>query len=158
MTKRLTLYALLILAVALQLLLMTRISWIPDIILIMVVFAGIFRGPIEGLFAGLVAGVIRGLFSADSLPADIFLFPAVGVLVSLLSRLFYRQNATNQMFLMLAALVTVITVHTAYFNNISGNDINVFSSLAKSWNVILLTLVASPFVFDHLRFLWQEED
>ncbi|MFA5085855.1 MAG: hypothetical protein WC482_05780 [Candidatus Omnitrophota bacterium] len=158
MTKRLTLYALFILAIALQLLLMTRIPWIPDIVLIMVVFAGIFRGPIEGLFAGLVAGVIRGLFSVDSLPVDVFLFPAVGVLVSALSNLFYRQNVANQMLLMLTAIVTVIAVHTSYFNHVSGNDISVLDVLAKSWNVVLLTFVASPFIFAYLRFLWQEED
>lgn len=158
MNKRLTLYALFILAVALQLLLMTRIPWIPDIVLIMVVFAGIFRGPIEGLFVGLAAGVIRGLFSVDSLPVDVFLFPAVGVLVSALSNLFYRQNVANQMLLMMIALVAVITVHTAYFNHISENDLNVLEVLAKSWSVVLLTLFTSPFVFSYLNFLWQEED
>lgn len=126
--------------------------------LIMVVFSGIFRGPIEGLFAGLTAGVIRGLFSAGSLPVDVILFPSVGVLVSLLSNLFYRQNVANQMLLMFTAVVAVISVHTVYFNHISGNDINVLSVIGKSWNVVLLTLFVSPFVFEYLRFLWQEED
>lgn len=158
MTKRLTLYALLILATALQLLLMTRISWIPDIILIMVVFAGIFRGPVEALFLGLAAGVIRGLFSVGSLPLDVVLFPSIGILSSVLSGLFYRQNAANQMLIIFIAVAATVGAHTVYFNHVSGNDISVFAAMAKSWSVVLLTVIASPFIFNYLRFLWQEED
>jgi rod shape-determining protein MreD len=158
MIKRLTLYTLLILAVATQLLLMTRTPWVPDLILIMVVFAGIFMGALEGLFAGLAAGLIRGLFSVDTLPIDILLFPAVGVFSSVLSNLFYRQNFANQVFLTFVALATVITVHTVYFNCAAANDINIFSAFFRSWRMVLVPLLFSPFVFDALRMLWQEED
>jgi len=129
MIKQLYLYALLIFAVALQLVLMTKLSWAPDIMLIMVVFAGAFRGGVEGFFVGLAAGVIRGLFSVDTLPVDIFLFPSIGVLSAGLARLFYPQNIANQVLITLLLVIAVIAAHTVFFKIAAKNDVGVLRTL-----------------------------
>lgn len=158
MIKQLTLYGLFIIAASAQLLLMTRFTWVPDLMLVMVVFAGIFRGPIDGLVAGLIAGVIRGLFSVDTLLLDVILFPAVGLISAAISNLFYRHNAANQLLMVFVAMAGVVLVHTAYFNAAANNDISVVATLLKSWKAVLVTLIVSPFIFDHLRGFWLEED
>ncbi len=126
--------------------------------LVMVVFAGIFRGAIDGLVSGLIAGVIRGLFSVDTLVLDVILFPAVGVMSAAVSNLFYRHNVANQLLMVFLAVAGVIFVHTVYFNIVADNDMGVMMTLLKSWRTVLITMIVSPFVFDHLRGLWLEED
>lgn len=158
MIKQLYLYALLMIAVTLQLVLMTRLSWAPDMILIMVVFAGAFRGAVDGFFVGLAAGVIRGLFSVDTLPIDIFLFPSVGVLSAGLARLFYPQNITNQVLITLVLAAAVIAAHTVYFNIIAKNDVSVLVTLFRSFWPVLTTVLISPFIFYALKAFWKEED
>ena len=158
MMKRLLLYAILVLAVTLQLLLMTKLSWAPDLILVMVVFAGAFRGAADGLFVGLAAGVIRGLFSVDTLPIDIFLFPSIGVLSAGLARLFYPQNIANQLLITLLLVAAVISAHTVYFNISAKNDVGVLGTLLGSSWTVMTTVLISPFVFYSLKAFWKEED
>ena len=151
MKKRLYLYGILVFAVFLQTYAMKYLGIFPDVILLVVVFTGIFSGVSEGAILGLVAGFLRGSFSPSTLGVDIFLFPAIGAVSSLLSRLFYRQNPTVQMFTALVAFFLVVFVHTVYLNNLSGNEVSVVAMLLGSWKQLLLTIITVPFMFAGLR-------
>ncbi|MFH1552635.1 MAG: rod shape-determining protein MreD [Candidatus Omnitrophota bacterium] len=156
--KRVFLYGLLMFSVLAQVILMKRVAWFPDIILLMVVFAGIFRGGIEAAVLGLVAGLLRGLFSPETLPIDIFIFPAVGVISSVMTRMFYRQNPAAQIFTTTIAVTLVVALQTLYLNATSGSDIGVHIVLLKSWKPIVVTVVISPFVFTFLKELLRLEE
>ena len=109
------------------------------------------RGGGEGAVLGLLAGFLRGSFSGSTIAVDIFLFPAVGGISFLLARLFYRQNPTVQMSTTAVAFFIVVFVHTVYFNNLTGNEISVFSMLLGSWKQFLATIITVPFMFAGLR-------
>ncbi len=148
---RILLYGLLILFVFVQIVLKKYISWVPDIILLMVVFTGVFRGSVEGAGLGLVAGFFRGCFSAGTFALDIFLFPAVGLVSSLLGGMFYRQNPVAQMFTTAVAILIVTASHTLYLNFVYGNDVGVFPVIMASWKCLITTVCVSPFFFAFLK-------
>lgn len=158
MKTRIYLYLILVLAVLVQVLMMKHVGGFPDIILLVVVFTGIFRGWAEGAALGLVAGLLRGAFSVATLPVDIFLFPMVGGMSSVLSKLFYRHNPTVQMFTSAVALFAVIAAQTVYLNNIAGNEIGVSSVVLKSWKQFFLTILIVPFMFMALRAVLKLEE
>ena len=151
MKVRLILYVLLVLFVFMQITLMKYVPWVPDIILLMVVFAGIFRGGVEGAGVGLAAGLLRGCFSVGTSLLDIFLFPAVGVMSSLLAGVLYWQNPFSQMFITAAAAFMVIAGHAFYLNFSGGNDVGVFFPVMTSWKCVLSTVCVAPFLFAFLK-------
>lgn len=158
MKKRFYLYALLVLFVSAQVVLMKRLTWVPDIILLMVVFTGIFRGALEGASLGLLAGFLRGGFSVDTFGLDIFLFPLIGAASSVLGGMFYRHKPLAQIFITSVAAVTVVTAHTIYLNFLSGNDVGLISAMLKSWKVLAATILLSPFFFAFLKGLLKFEE
>ena len=156
MRKRL--YFSLIIVVLIQAMLMRRIFWFPDLVLLTVVFAGIFRGNLEGVCTGFVAGFLRGCFSVNMLGLDIFLFPFIGIMSAMMPRMFYRQNPAAQMFTVLITMVTAITAHTLYLNFVGGNDITVSSVLLRSWKCLAVTIMVSPLFFMFLKSLLRMEE
>lgn len=151
MKTRLSLYILLVLFVFTQIVLMKYVPWFPDIILLIVVFTGIFRGSVEGAALGLAAGFFRGCFSVDTLVLDIFLFPVVGVMSSVMAGRFYRQNPAAQMLITAGAILGVAVSHILYLNFISSNDASVFLVILTSWKCLVTTVFISPFLFALLK-------
>jgi len=147
---------LLVVCVLVQVILMRDAAWFPDIILIMVVFTGIFRGGTEALALGIVAGLLRGSFSVGTLPLDILIFPLVGVMSAALARMFYRQNPAIQVLITSAALAAVVAAHTLYLNVVSGNDVALSFVFMNSLWTLALTVILSPLIFLMLRPLWSE--
>ena len=158
MKTRIYLYVLLIVSVMVQAVLLKHVAWFPDIILLVVVFTGIFRGGIEGLELGLVAGFFRGCFSVGTLPLDILLFPAVGAISSMSTRMFYRQNPATQIFTTMVAAITVVIAHTLYLNMTGGNDVGIPFVFLASWKCLAVTVFVSPFVFAFLKELLRLEE
>jgi len=147
MKNRVHLYILLVISVLVQVVLMKHAVWVPDIILIMVVFAGIFLGVAEGLGFGLAAGFLRGCFSVQTFPLDIFLFPIIGLISAMLARMFYRQNPAAQVFITMVALAVVVTAHTLYLNAVACNDVGLGHVFLMSWRPFLVTVLVSPPAF-----------
>ena len=158
MKIRLYLYGILIFFVLLQVYAMKYFRAFPDIILLVVVFTGIFRGTSEGALLGLLAGFLRGCFSSSTFGVDIFLFPAVGGISSLLAKLFYNQNPTVQMFTASVAFFTLIFVHTVYLNNLTASEVSVSMMFLGSWKQFLLTIITVPFLFSGLRIMLGMEE
>ena len=156
--KRLYIFLLLLLFVLLQVGLFKGAAWSPDLIVLMVVFIGIFRGTREALVYGLIAGFLRGCFSEGTIYLDILLFPLAGMVSSILGRMFYRQNPAVQALNALIVMVLIMFVHTAFLNITSGNDIPISFVYAASWRRIAVTVLVSPFVFSFLAYLLRLED
>ncbi len=157
MKDRLYLYSLLVIFLSVQVVLMKRTAWVPDLVLLTVVFTGIFRGWGEGAVFGLAAGFLRGCFSVGTPGLDILLFPAVGAVSSVLPAMFYRQNPAAQVFAATAVVFTVVAAHTLYLNATCGNDIGIFFALKNSWKCLALTVAVSPLVFVCLERLLRVE-
>jgi rod shape-determining protein MreD len=158
MKQRVILYILLFISLFLQVSFMGRVNWFPDLVLLVVIFTGMFRGSAEGGLMGLAAGFLRGCFSINTFVLDLFLFPVVGLVSSIMPRLFYRQNAAAQVFVVLLALLAVVNVHTFYMNSIWGNDIGLSTAIFNSRGVFAGTLIAAPLLFAFLQRVLQVED
>jgi rod shape-determining protein MreD len=158
MKRYLYLLVALVISVMLQVAFVGHLGWMPDLILLVVIFMGIFSGPLSGAATGLVAGVLRGFFSPETFVVDIFLFPALGAAASMVSSLFYKQNPAAQIFITALGVVAVISVHTLLLNFLSGNNVSIYSVLAGSWKQLVVTVCVSPFVFILLKeFMYPEE-
>ena len=134
-----------------QVILMRHYAWFPDMILLMVVFTGFFRGSRAGALFGLFAGILRGYFSIDTFQIDILIFPAVGAISSLLGKEFYRQNFIVQVFAVMVAAIFVMAAQTLYLNVISDNDIGVPFVVVASGRSFMVTIFISPLLFTGLR-------
>jgi rod shape-determining protein MreD len=153
MRTRATLFIVLVTSVVAQVSFMRHTEAFPDIVLLVVVFTGIFRGRAEALAIGFLAGVLRGCFSVDTMAVDIFIFPLVGAFSSMLGGMVYRQNLAVQMFTVIAAIILLVTAHTAYLDLLAGGDIGIFSVFLRSWKALSVTVVAAPFFFAFLKWL-----
>lgn len=151
MRKRIFLYSLLVTFVLTQVVLMKCVTWFPDIILLIVVFTGVFWGGVEGLGVGFAAGFLRGCFSIGTLPVDILVFSAVGVISWLLAKMFYHQNPVVQIVITIVALLIVVISHTVYLNVISGNNVSLPLVLLASRMSLTVTVFISPVVFSFLK-------
>jgi rod shape-determining protein MreD len=138
---------------------MKHTRWFPDIMLLMVVFMGIFGGYTEGIKFGFVVGFLRGILSVYTLPVDLFLFPLIGAVCAVLAERFYRQNPVAEMFIACVAVFMVIIFHASSLKIISGNEfIGVWSTLAGSLRAVIVTVIFSPVFFHLLRGLRPQEE
>ncbi|MGB2600148.1 MAG: rod shape-determining protein MreD [Candidatus Omnitrophota bacterium] len=159
MNKRIHLYGLLLAATLIQAVCMKHFRWFPDIMLLMVVFTGIFGGYAEGIKFGFVAGFLRGILSVYTLPVDLFLFPLIGAVSAVLAERFYRQNPVAEMFITAVAVFTAIVFHTSCLKIVSGNEfVGVWSAIAGSLRAVTVTIVFSPVFFHLLRGLRPQEE
>jgi rod shape-determining protein MreD len=145
--QRLYLYGLLLVSLLVQISFMGRIAWFPDLVLLVVVFTGIFWGPGEGIILGLVAGFLRGCFSPTTFPLDIVLFPVVGVISAVMSKMFYRRNPAAQIVTVAVATLAVVSAHTLSQNALSGNDVELSVVIFGSKGVLISTVLAAPLLF-----------
>ncbi|MFQ5952252.1 MAG: rod shape-determining protein MreD [Candidatus Omnitrophota bacterium] len=159
MNKRIHLYGLLFVATVCQVMLMRRTAWFPDLILLIVVFAGIFHGYAEGIRLGFVAGILRGSLSVYTLPLDVFLFPAAGALSAILAERVYRQNPVVEMVITSFVMIATIAVHALYLKITSGNQlVGIWSVLLGSSRAVIVTIAVSPVFFFLLRGLRSQEE
>ncbi len=158
MKQRAILYILLFAFFFLQVSFMGRVNWFPDLVLLIVIFTGMFRGSAEGGLMGLAAGFLRGCFSVNTFVLDLFLFPVVGLVSSVMPRLFYRQNAAAQVFVVLLALLAVVNAHALYMNSVWGNDVSLPAVIFNSRGVFAGTLIAAPLLFAFLKRILHVED
>ena len=145
--QRLYLYGLLLVSLLVQISFMGRMAWLPDLVLLVVVFTGIFWGVGEGVVLGLVAGFLRGCFSPTTFPLDIILFPVVGAISAVTSKMFYRRNPATQIVTVAAAALVVVSVHTLAQNALSGNDVELSVVIYRSRRVLVSTVLVAPLFF-----------
>ncbi|MFH1878770.1 MAG: hypothetical protein ABH883_08195 [Candidatus Omnitrophota bacterium] len=152
------LYLILVLCVFIQTVLVRRSSWFPDIILLAVVFSGIFAGGLRCLFFSFVAGLFRGALSSGTLFLDIIIFPFVAIVSSLLSKMFYRQNPAVQVLIAMAAVFVVVVAQTLYLNIVNENNLEISAVLMESWKPLMVTVFISPLFFSFVKLALGMED
>jgi rod shape-determining protein MreD len=157
MRERFYLYVFILFSVLLQVYALRHMPVFPDIILLVVVFSGIFFGRLEGALAGLAAGFLRGCLSVGTLPVDLVVFPLAGYASSVLSSFFYRRNPAFQIFAASAGIFLVVSFHTMYFNA-AGASLSMPHVFLKSWKTLAATVLLSPFIFAILVTLLRLEE
>ena len=83
----------------------------PDLMLICVIFLGLFFGEGSGFESGLIAGILKDLFSVDFLGINTLILAATGILMDGLRANFYKESKMTQMLLVLFAAVFSMTIH-----------------------------------------------
>ena len=147
MTERRKLYALLIISFMIQSFFIKISAWLPDLMLLMVIFVSVFKGLREGLMIALVTGLLRGFFSVDLLPLDIIVFPVLSFFSAVTSRMFYQQVPVLHMLMTGVSVLFLIISHTIYLNFISGNDLSVFVAISNSWRTVIISTIFAPLFF-----------
>ncbi|HNX90980.1 MAG TPA: rod shape-determining protein MreD [Candidatus Omnitrophota bacterium] len=133
-------------------------SWLPDLVLLVVVFAGVHGGSSYGLIAGFAGGIARGLFSVYLLPIDVFVFPTIGIIAAVVSRMFNKDSAVTQLLVTAAAMFFLIFAHIMYLKVVSDNNLMLAASYAKSWKSIIVTVIVAPFVYSILKEFWRIDE
>jgi len=147
MTKKINLLIFLLCCVFIQIFLMRNIVWFPDIILLAVVFTGIFFEIGYAVWFGFIAGFLRGCFSVETLPLDVFLFPLCGMSSFVLASKFYKYNPLVQIVITILAMSIVILGHTVYFDVINARPIAFLLPFAVNWKMLSATVLFSPIFF-----------
>ena len=83
----------------------------PDLMLILVIFFGLFLGSSAGLETGLAAGFLKDLFALDIFWANALVFGVTGLLAGILSEKFYKESKATQCFLVLSLTAFAMSVH-----------------------------------------------
>ena len=78
---------------------------VPDILLLFVVFFGLFLGPRMGFESGLAAGFLEDIFSVGIFWVNTLIFGAVGLLAGVTKMKFFKESKLTQ-----ALLVFTITI------------------------------------------------
>ncbi|MDD4956676.1 MAG: LytS/YhcK type 5TM receptor domain-containing protein [Candidatus Omnitrophica bacterium] len=158
MRKNIYFIVILLFALALQTVSLKSLRWFPDIVLLMVVFAGIFGGSVEGFVVGLIAGFFRGCFSVETMALDMVLFPVVGLIASMLSRTIYAHNPLAQEITAVVAVLTVLTAHALYLGIPGEPGPGLSGMMLSYWRPVLATVIVSPVVLGMLKELLEFEE
>lgn len=112
--KRLQIYSILALALLLHLTILDHIKVFgvkPDLMLIPVIFFGLFLGREMGLEAGLAAGLLKDLFALDFFGINAFIFAVTGFLAGILGAQFSRESRRTQVLLVILLTAFSMTLH-----------------------------------------------
>jgi rod shape-determining protein MreD len=148
-------YAILFLFVAIE---VSVLDWAqisgakPDLVLILVMFAGLFLGPSRGLETGIAGGILKDLFSAGLFGMNAFVFGLTGFLIGVLNNSFFRESDMNRFFLVFIASVFAMALRYAAFLFVTKNvNITFADYLATSvLPVCLYTVIVAVPVFRKL--------
>ena len=112
--KRLRIYFILAIALALQLTVLDYLRIFgaqPDIMLIPVIFFGLFLGKGMGLEAGFVTGLAKDLFTIDFFGINASIFALTGYLAGVLGTKLSRESKKTQALLTILFTVISMTLH-----------------------------------------------
>lgn len=83
----------------------------PDILLIVVIFFGLFLGKGPGLESGFAAGLAKDLFALDFFGINAFVFALTGLLAGSLGERFSRESRKTQVLLVTLLTAFSMTLH-----------------------------------------------
>ena len=83
----------------------------PDLMIIPVIFFGLFLGAGKGLESGLVAGILKDLFALDFFGINTCILGITGVLAGVLGTKFSKESKNTQILLVMALTVFSMTLH-----------------------------------------------
>lgn len=83
----------------------------PDLMLICVIFFGMFLGTGAGLESGLVGGALTDIFTLDFFGINMFVFGTTGLLAGILSAKFSRESTRTRVLLVMFLTAFSMTLH-----------------------------------------------
>ncbi len=113
---RLKVYCILLLALLVQATVLSRFTIMgsrPDLMIICVIFFGLFLGRSAGLEVGAVAGLMTDLFSLDYFGINMVVYGITGLLAGSLRSSFARESKRSQALLVFACTAFSMCVHFA---------------------------------------------
>lgn len=112
--SRLRVYSILALALILDLTLLDHIKIFgvkPDLVLISVVFFGLFLGRRMGIETGFVAGFLKDIFALDYFGINAFVIALTGLIAGILGAKFSRESRRTQVLLVIFLTAFSMTIH-----------------------------------------------
>lgn len=94
----------------------------PDLVLICVIFFGLFFGWRLGLESGLISGFLIDIFAFDIFGMNAFIFGLVGLLSGALNTKFFKESKTTQFFLVLFFVCLSRCIHLISFSIFSKSQ------------------------------------
>ncbi|MBD3296607.1 MAG: hypothetical protein GF392_04500 [Candidatus Omnitrophica bacterium] len=137
---------------------MKDLPWAPDLLLLIVVFAGIFRKLPEAVAAGLAVGALKACFQTVPVMVNLFLFPAAAMISAMFSKMFFRGNPIIHFVCTACAYVFILWGQTFYMKGVHGSYISTGTILSYMWPNIAVTSLLAPILFHVLKGLSAVED
>jgi rod shape-determining protein MreD len=117
-------YAILLTALLLHLTILGRfriLGSVPDLVLLCVVFFGLFLGRGPGLETGLVSGMIEDLFALDYFGINMVVMGATGLVAGSLNTSFVRESKRTQAIIVFACSLFSMWLHFSLASAFSGS-------------------------------------
>jgi rod shape-determining protein MreD len=83
----------------------------PDLLLLLVIFFGLFLGARMGLEVGIIAGLLKDIFAFDIFGVNMFVLGITGLLAGILNTKFYRESMATQATLVFSFSVFSMVLH-----------------------------------------------
>ena len=122
--SRASVYLLILLGVIINLTLMRHIRMYgpsPDILVMLVVFYGLFLGQGRGLEAGIFAGVLQDIFALDFFGVNTFILALIGFLAGCVNAKIYRESLPTQILAVSGFNVIAMLSHYFIVSFLSGS-------------------------------------
>jgi len=116
----------------------------PNLILIILIISCLKLDLKWAVALGIYSGFMQELFTINALPVDIFLYPAVSLLVVKLSRKITLENNLLRLILVLVVVLTVSAIRLAM--NTSGQIIPMGVMFRTILLEMALSLIVTPLV------------
>ena len=85
----------------------------PDLLLMLVIFFGLFLGPAAGLESGLVAGLLKDIFALDFLWINVFILGMTGFIVGAINTQFFKESKRADFILVFLFTIFSMVLHYA---------------------------------------------
>ncbi len=122
--KRLHIYFLLLSALLIHLTVLSHIRLLgatPDLMLIIVIFCGLFFGPGAGLEYGLAAGILKDMFTSGFFGMNIVACAITGLAAGILNDKFYKESKFTEFILAVSFTAFCLSLHYLLVRFVSTN-------------------------------------
>ena len=150
---RLQIYLILALTLIVDLMLLDHIKILgvkPDLMLIPVIFFGLFLGTGKGLESGLAAGILKDLFTLDFFGINTCILGLTGFLAGVLGTKFSRESKNTQILLVIFLTAFSMTLHyilASRFSKWINLDFGEYFGSSVVPTVIYTTLLSIPIFY-----------
>jgi len=129
----------------------------PDLVIMCVIFFGLYFGSPKGFEAGLVAGFFQDVFVLDYFGMNMFLYGATGLYAGVIGAQFSKESAAARFFLVCFICAAAMTCHFALAALLSPYHALAFTEYAAGTVLpgALLTALFSAAVFPRLMRLFR---
>jgi len=112
--RRIQIYLIILLALSLQTGALSYIKVLgvkPDLMLISVIFFGLFLGSGAGLESGLVAGILKDIFAFDFFFANTLTLGLTGLIAGLVRNKFFKESSRAEFLLVVSFTIFSMSLH-----------------------------------------------